>query len=288
MPPARPATGLMPPRSSGGTIDAMRAIVGLLAAPVLCLGTAACTATRQQPPPQQPATGAPASPRWPPPVVLVTETAVGNFQHKTDGSNLDGDALAWLVRGRVEGFQDNGLGGGLGFESLATDDPLFDGPGLGSSKATLGDWFAHLSYRVGGGNWCMPLRVGPAFRDYRLKDSGSSERVSYATLGVRGEAEPELALARSDALVWSLNGRAGYTYGWTRVSTDPDTIDADTRSSQYVLEAGTRFYSDQVRLGIGYLYEHESIDASDVILGLQFLGVDTRFQGVVFDFTLRF
>ncbi|MBL9077816.1 MAG: hypothetical protein JNL08_09945 [Planctomycetes bacterium] len=205
----------------------------------------------------------------------------GEFEHRTDGSNLDDDTDAALLRFHFEGTTRRGFGGGVRFEGLASDDDLFEDAGFNSSEARLSSFLLHLTWRAQARRFSMPVRFGLWFNGYLLEDQVLDEDVSYGTLGPWLEVAPEFRLVDSRKFSWSLFAELGAGIGVTGIDVENDANDYVSTTSAVALDVGTRLRGGPFELGLAFVNRWQSMDESDEEDGLVVLGYDTEFHGLL-------
>ena len=207
--------------------------------------------------------------------------AGGNFDFDTDGSNLDGDTDAGLFRLQFEGTSRSGFGGGLRLESYASDDDLFVDNGFAASEAAVGTLFAHFTYRFEQHRFAMPVRIGLMLNGLTLTEKATDDESTYGSVGPYLELAPELTLARSGAVRWSVYGEAGIGVGGTVAEFDGDSNNYESATGFFGLEFGTRLQLSAFELGLAYIGRWQSMDESDPENGLVAFGYDAQFQGLM-------
>ncbi len=213
--------------------------------------------------------------------------AGGSFDFMTDTGSLDDDTDAGLFQLEFEATSPGGIGGGIRYEGLATDDDLFVVNGTPPTEARSGSLFAHFTYRVEEHRFAIPIRIGLLLNGLTLEDDAGFE-TTYASIGPYFEVEPELTLVRRGGFRWSLYGLLGVGAAATAIDVDQDFRDYESSTGFVGLEAGTRLRAGPAEFGVGYVGRFQSMDESDVEAGQVVLGYDADFHGVLFTFGLVF
>lgn len=229
--------------------------------------------------------GAPRHPRF------VGELAIGGgrLEHHTRGSTLDDDTSAAYVRLQFEAYADRGFGGGIRIEGVGSDDDMFESAGFPASEASSGEVFVYFAYRPPQLQSELPLRVGLLLHDYGLEENTTEDRIDFASVGIRLEAMPEVVLHESDNLRWSIYGGGSIAVGRTRIDTDPDTFEADSDTTLYGVDIGTRLrFGRHANLGIGWVYRSQTVDRSEIVDGNFFFGIEQTFSGLLLSFGMTF
>lgn len=213
--------------------------------------------------------------------------AGGEFRYKTDESPLDGDTDAALFRLHLEAVTARGYGGGIRFETLSSDDDLFDDAGFPDTEARQGNLFGHFTYRVAGHRFAMPIRIG-FLLDRLTLDQDAADEVHFTSAGIKFELAPEITLVRSRGVRWSLFGEAGFAGAGTWIDIEDDSDEYSSGTGYLGLEAGTRLHLGNVELGLSWLGRWQEMDESDEEDGIVVLGYDARFSGLMFTFAVNF
>lgn len=206
----------------------------------------------------------------------------GSAEHRTDGSNLDGDTDAGFFRIQFEGFSDSGFGGGVRIEGWQSDDDLFAGTGAPSSESTTSSLFGHFSFLIADSEFRMPMRIGLLLHGHALRDTTTDEEVTFTSGGPQFELAPEVFLSHDPDVKWSLYSEIGFAFAGTTVEIDGDANEYDSTSWMYGLELGTRVYFDHFELGLAYVSRGQTMDESDPEDGSRALGYDASFDGLLF------
>jgi hypothetical protein len=216
--------------------------------------------------------------------------AGGNFDFDTEGSALSDDTEALLLRLSFEGTGRRGIGGGIRFESLGTDDDLFQGTGFPRSEAAMGSAFAHFTYRFEEHRFAMPLRAGLLWNALVLEENVTNDQVEYLSVGPYFELAPEVTLARSGRTSWSLYGELGFGFGGTWIEIERDPRDYESVTFFGGIELGTRLLLNKIELGLAYVGRWQSMDESDPegFPPQIALGYDAAFHGLLFTFGVVF
>lgn len=210
--------------------------------------------------------------------------AGGRFEHTTDGSALDGDTDAAMFRIRFEATNRHGIGGGVRFEGISTDDDLFTDNGFNSTEASSGTLFGHFTYRAVAPRFEMPIRFGLLLNGYQLDDQITDEAVTYGSIGPYFEVAPEFTLFARRDFRWTLFGEAGAGFAATAIDIDGDSNDYVSDSAMYGLEFGTRFDFGPFELSLSAIGRWQSMSESDVENGQVVLGYDNEFRGLMLSF----
>ncbi|MFY9340847.1 MAG: hypothetical protein WAT39_00065 [Planctomycetota bacterium] len=214
--------------------------------------------------------------------------AGGRFRFEEDGSRADGETRASLVRVHAEATTANGIGGGIRFESVVSDDDLFDDAGFTDTEATQASLFVHFTYRIASHRFAMPVRIGFLLDELTLEEVDTDTEVHYGSAGFRFELAPELLLVRRRSFAWSLFAEFGAAATGTTVEVDGDRNDYESGTGFLGLEAGTRLRFGNAELGLSYVGRWQGMDESDEEDGFVVLGYDARFQGVLLAFAIDF
>lgn len=209
--------------------------------------------------------------------------AGGTFDFDTDGSNLEDDESAAMLRVTFEATTARGIGGGARIESVVTDDDLFADAGFAAAEARNGTLFGHFTYRLESHRFAMPMRAGLLFNGLTLEEEVTGDEVEYASIGPAIEIAPELTLVRSGTTRWSVFGEMMLGATVTRVEIDGAADDYDSDTGFFGLELGTRVLLGPVELGLSYVGRWQSMDESDEENGTVAFGYDAEFQGVMFN-----
>jgi hypothetical protein len=207
--------------------------------------------------------------------------AGGEFEHRTDGSLLDGDTDAGMFRFHFEGISRRGFGGGLRFEGIASDDDLFTDAGFNASEAQSSSLFLHFTYRASARRFTMPVRFGLWLNGYVLEDRLLGDEVSYGSIGPYLELAPEFRIVDQRRFSWSLYGELGAGIAATGIDVDNDDNDYYSATAAFGAEVGTRFRAGPLELGVAYVSRWQSMDESDPENGSVVLGYDSEFHGLL-------
>ena len=211
----------------------------------------------------------------------------GTFENEFSGgadSKTDADFFAL----QFEGYSDQGFGGGIRLEGIGTDNDLFSNFGIADSQADLGELSLYFCYRLEKDRFRMPIRVGPTFINYEVKDNTFNQQVDYNTVGARVEIEPEISIIQSPNTSWGLFANLGFGFGLTRIETSPSSFEADSIALLGKFEFGTRAQLGPILMDLGYVLRQMNIDESEVVNGNAYSEVDTTFSGVQFTIGGRF
>lgn len=214
--------------------------------------------------------------------------AGGEFEHRTDGSLLDGESDAGMLRFDFEGLSRRGFGGGLRFEGLASDEDLFDDTAFNASEARSSSLFLHFTYEARARHFRMPVRVGLWLNGYQLEDQVTGDRVRYGSIGPYLEVAPEFLLVDRRRIAWSLYGQFGAGVAGTAIDVDNDSNDYVSSTAAFGVEAGTRLRTGPFELGVAYVARWQTMEESDPENSLVVLGYDTTFQGLLVSCAVRF
>lgn len=202
---------------------------------------------------------------------------LGDGEHTTDGSNLDGQTDAGLFRFAFEGVGDAGLGGGLRVEGWSTDDDLFGSP----AEATSSSLFAHFTWRHGDAGYVLPLRFGLLINGYVVEDRSTGDDATSGTVGLLGEVAPEFVLAGDDSVQWTAFAAASFGFGSTAIDVDGLGDDFASFTTFFGAELGTRLRLERFDVGVSLVYRTQRMDESDEDNGFVVLGYDAEFAGVL-------
>ena len=214
--------------------------------------------------------------------------AGGDFDYETEGSNLDGETDAGFFRLQFEGTSSRGIGGGLRFESLVTDDDLFDAAGFAASEAHNGTVFGHFTYRLEAHRFAMPIRVGLLLNGLTLEETGSGYETTFGSVGPYFEVAPEVTLVRRGSTRWSLFAEVGVGVGGTAIEVAGDSRDYESATSFAGVELGTRLLLGPIELGLSYVGRWQALDESDPENGFVVLPNEVDFQGLMISFAVVF
>jgi hypothetical protein len=212
----------------------------------------------------------------------------GEFDFSSDDSPLRGETDAGLFRLQFEGTSRRGIGGGVRFEGIASDDDLFADEGFTASEATSSTLFGHFTWRLEEHRFAMPLRLGLLLNGLELTEQGSGAETTYGSFGPYFEIAPEITLARSGKTNWSIYGEFGFGAAGTVVDLSGDNRDYDSTSGFAGVELGTRLALGKVELGLAYVGRWQSADESDPEGGFVAPGYDVDYQGLLFTFGVVF
>jgi len=216
-----------------------------------------------------------------PPFRFDLAFAGGRQEHHTDQSLLDGDASAAYLRFAFEGISDSGVGGGLRFEAMGSEDDMFTDAGFPATEASSASLFGHLTFRAEGKNLVMPVRVGFQLHGYGIEETASGNRVDFSSFGPMFEVEPELLLRRDGNIIWSLYTQLGFGISATSIDIDTVANGLESSSFHYGLELGTRLYASHVVFGLGVVVRGQHVDTSDVENGNFAFGIEQDFTGLL-------
>ena len=208
--------------------------------------------------------------------------AVGELDHRTDNSLLDGEVDAMLSRFQFEGTSRKGFGGGVRFEYLATDDDLFTGTGFTETEARMWSSYAHFTYRFAHRRFAMPVRMGLLFNLYELDEQNTDIDITYGSLGPYFEVAPEFDFIGSRNIGWSIYGEFGAGITGTAIDIDNDSNDYTAATAMFGVEVGTRARFGPAEIGFAFVSRWQTMDESDEENGLVVLGYDADFQGFLF------
>lgn len=212
----------------------------------------------------------------------------GELEHRTDGSALDDETDAGMVRLQFEGTTRRGFGGGVRFEGTASDDDLFADAGFNSSEARLASLYLHMTWRAQARRFSMPVRFGIWLNGYTLEDQVLNEEVTYGSIGPYLEVAPEVLLVDRRNFSWSLYGELGAGVAATGIDVDTDSNDYYSSTVAFGAEIGTRLRGGPFEFGVAFVHRWQSMDESDVENGLVVLGYDAEFHGFLVTFSAVF
>jgi hypothetical protein len=210
--------------------------------------------------------------------------AGGELDHRTDGSPLDGDADAGLFRLQFEGTTPRGIGGGIRFEAIQSDDDLFRDAGFVDTEASWSSLFAHFTYRLEARRFTMPMRIGLILNGYTLEEENSDDEIVYGSIGPYFELAPEIRLVGRRSFGWSLYGEVGLGAAVTGIEIEDDRNDYISDTAFFGVELGTRLHLGRFEVGAAYVGRWQSMDESDEEDGLVVFGYDADFQGLMVTF----
>ncbi|HUR29685.1 MAG TPA: hypothetical protein VM509_15955 [Planctomycetota bacterium] len=212
--------------------------------------------------------------------------AGGKYEHDIDGSLQDKTSAGHFGL-LAEGSTHSGIGGGISLEVTNSDDDLFENQIVDSDQATLVEIDPFFLYRVRGGDrFQMPLRFGPWIHVLTLDDQGSSDELTWVSLGLRLEVEPEVVLARTDDFEFSLFTALSLAGGGTEVHLDSSggDEDFDTDAGEFGFEIGPRFRWSHFEAGFSFLHRAVEFDESDPENNVTVRGVDATFNALAVSF----
>ena len=212
----------------------------------------------------------------------------GQYSFETDTQSLDDRTDAGLFQAEFEATSRHGIGGGIRFESMVSDDDLFVRNGAPRNEARAGSLFGHFTYRVEQHRFAMPIRVGVLLHGLSLEEEVSGLETTYASIGPYFEVEPELTLVRRGGFRWTAYGQFGVGVGATAIDIDNDFRDYESATGFVGFEAGTRLRFGPAEIGVGYIARFQSMDESDVESGQVALGYDADYHGVLLTFGVVF
>lgn len=236
---------------------------------------------------QDPPAAAPARKQLPPFLIDLT-LASGSFDHDTDGSNLDGDTTAGLLRLRFEGYGESRFGGGVEVEVIGSDDDLFVDNGFGESEARAVEVFGYGAYRFESRRFAMPLRFGLFGRRYETEFANPSGEIETTSFGIKVAAEPEIAFVMTEKVRFGAYGNLALGFGVSEIQVSGTSTEWDSNNATLGLELGLRLRVGITAMSLAYLHRTEAIDDSDPEGGVFIRGVDTNFDGVAFTFGFTF
>jgi len=249
--------------------------VAILLAAVSC----AAPGARGIPAPQVDAPGQKPVPTHPSGTLLAAFGG-GKFDFETQGSSLEGDSTATMVRLMGEGNSKAGFGAGLNFEAMQTGDDLLEDLGGEPTEGTSVDFFPYFLYQVRGSEqFRMPLRLGLWLRTLEVEGQLSGDAIRWTTLGLRFSAEPEVVLARSPGFGATVFADLSLATGSTDIDSDIGAVgplngEYDTDAGLFAFEIGPRFRFDKFFFGVSFLHRAVSYGDSDPVGGIFIRGVD--------------
>lgn len=209
----------------------------------------------------------------------------GNFAFETVDARptevLDDDTDAGMLRFQFEGTTRSGIGGGLRFEGIGTDDDLFVRNGANPSEIGYASLFGHATFRFQQHRFAMPLRFGLLLNGLVLNDTVTDQETSYSSIGPYLEIAPEVTLVGSRRSAWSLFGELGVGIAGTAIEVDGDYRDYESSTGFVGLELGTRLRFSAFELSVSYVGRWQSMDESDVEDGFVALGYDAEWNGIL-------
>ena len=207
----------------------------------------------------------------------------GKLKHSTNGSALDDSATAAYFAFGAEVIGRQNLGGGVRFQTVTSDDDLFLGGGAGTpAQAFDSELFLHGTGVLGTEDNSFPIRFGLFFRNYTLEAQPTGNDINWSSFGPRVEVAPDITLATTNALRWSLTSVLGFGAGVTTIDTSPATQEWDTTMVQADLALGTRLQLESLRLDLGWMWRGSRYDESDVTASTTGLEADSTFSGFTF------
>lgn len=208
----------------------------------------------------------------------------GRVRHETDSSSLDGRTDGGFARVRFEGVSNQGIGGGVRFESWGSDDDLFVDEGFTAEEATARAIFGHFTYRAGGrGKFIMPIRIGLMAHNYELENVASgASTLEVDSFGPRFEVEPEFIFNRGRAVEVSAYGVFGLAGTFSTAEISTSSSDFDSGSAFWFLEAGARVRFKFFELGTGIVTNGMAMAESDTVGTTVVNGFGSSFTGIIF------
>lgn len=212
----------------------------------------------------------------------------GEFEHRTDGTDLDDDTDAAMFRFHAEAASHQGFGGGVRFEGLASDDDLFEDAGFSAAEANMASLFLHFTYRVQARRFQMPVRFGLWLNGYELEDQATGDDIDFGSIGPWIEFAPEIRVIDQRDFSWSFHLEAGAGVAATGIDVEGDDEDYHSTTAAFGVELGTRLRGGPVEFGLAFVNRWQTMDESDVENGFVVLGYDAEFHGLLVTFGARF
>ncbi|MCA8960266.1 MAG: hypothetical protein KDC38_07120 [Planctomycetes bacterium] len=218
--------------------------------------------------------------------------AVGEYDHETQGSTLDGDTAAGLLRFTAEGVGRPGFGGGVAIEFGASDDDLFDDVSVTNGEARFFDAFIHATFRLAPSPYFrMPVRVGPYLHALGLEFDPNTD-VTWASVGARVQVEPEVLVYRGPHAEVGIFTELTVGAHSTRVDRDtnnPLTDDEyDTEGYTAGVSVGVRGRWKGFTAGLAYIHRTMQFDESDPENGVFIREARGQFNGLMAEMGFSF
>ncbi|MHC4859592.1 MAG: hypothetical protein ACYTDY_05825 [Planctomycetota bacterium] len=219
--------------------------------------------------------------------------ALGDYVYETEGSTLDDDTIAALLRIRVEGTapmeRENlpAIGAGMSLEYTGTDDDLFEGR---RSDAEILDASLYLLVKSPrSDDFRLSVRLGPYF--HRLASGyPDSLDIVWESWGLRLGVEPEVLVPIEGdmelRLFLGLSTGIHITDAEVDVPRDHETFETDGYTFGVRLGAGVLVH--EYSLGIAFLHQKVVMDDSDRKRGLSLRGIDATFRGIELSVGVQF
>lgn len=218
----------------------------------------------------------------------------GAYQFDSDLAGFDERADAGLFLAEFEATSARGYGGGIRYESFASDrgnglfrdpaDPLDPG-----TRASSGTFQAHFTYLVRQHRFEMPVRAGLFLNGLALDDrTAATPETTYSSFGPYFEIEPELTVLRRGAVRWTVYGQLGFGAAGTSIDVDGDARDYESDSGFFNLEFGTRVSYGVAEFGLAFVGRYQSMDSSSIEDGQFVYGFDAGYEGLLLTAGVRF
>src|SRR5690349_8315372 len=169
--------------------------------------------------------------------------AGGKYEHDIDGSFKDRTGAGYFGV-LAEASTRSGLGGGIALEVMNSDDDLFEGQAPNDQQVGTFELDPYFLYRVSAGEqFRMPLRLGLWIHALNVDDQGSSDSLTWISVGLRLAAEPEVVLMRSPDFECSVFTAISLAGGSSEAHVESAAVDEDfdTEAGAFGLEVGPRF-----------------------------------------------
>lgn len=216
--------------------------------------------------------------------IAELSVGLGELDHTTDGSDLDGDTDAGSFRLDFEGFARGGIGGGLRIDSFRSDDDLFVENDFNATTATTTSFFPHFTYRLEQDAFALPLRIGLLVQAHELEENATDDTTTFVSAGPMFEVAPEFFLVRDGDFAFSLRATLALGIGGTWIDIDNDPEDYSSATLFYGAEFGPRIYFGMFDCAFTALVRGHVMDESDVEDGNYVLGYDSSFAGLMLTF----
>jgi hypothetical protein len=212
--------------------------------------------------------------------------AGGDYDHDPEGAVHDEtDAGFFGLLAEVSGAS-SGIGGGIELEVMGTDDDLFENGPVEQQISTFGIAPFFLCRMRAGDRFRIPVRIGPWLHFLDAEDEGSSDSLTWATLGLRFAVEPEMVLVQDRDFQLSLFSEVSLAGGGSVVHEELGSTDEDyeTTGGVFGLEIGPRFRMSHFFASVSFLHRGISMDESDSENGVRIPGFDSEFNALAFSF----
>lgn len=225
--------------------------------------------------------------------IATFRVAPGNSKVDPDGGAAV-DTGALLLGFGVEGVG-SFVGGGLDVSVYLSDDDQLESSSNVDTSLVSVDFFPHVTIRPTAGPFRIPIRFGPEVETHSLDTpsvAGSSGDTDFLFVGGAFEVEPEVDFVRQDRFALSAFGRLRFGVGATFINA-PSGISGDEdytgSAANFAGEIGLRVQLAKFLFGVAYINHTTNYGEGDPDNSAlpKLNEVDFTFQGVVFDFGVR-